>query len=185
MILARGGPLGPGLPPLRLRHCWFAQNLAADQYETLAEWFGCRPRQLYGMTETIPAVLTDDRDDPRHDTMGLVTPGCVVDLHDAAGSSCPPTTSARWSSAVVAASTLFAGYLDDPETTTASFRDGWFLTGDRACRDLDGRYHFDGRRSDVLKVSGENVSVVEVEAVVGAHPDVLDVVVVGAPDADP
>ncbi len=78
--------------------------------------------------------------------------------------------------------TLFAGYLDDPETTAASFRDGWFRTGDRARCDDAGRFVFDGRRSDVLKVSGENVSVVEVEAVIGDHPYVFDVVVVGAPD---
>ena len=78
--------------------------------------------------------------------------------------------------------TLFAGYLDDPVTTAASFRDGWFLTGDRARRDADGRFYFDGRRSDVLKVAGENVSTVEVEAVVTAHPAVLEASVVGAPD---
>src|SRR5690606_11116913 len=78
--------------------------------------------------------------------------------------------------------TLFAGYLDDPGTTGASFRDGWFRTGDRAVRDEHGRWHFDGRRSDVLKVAGENVSTVEVEAVVTAHPGVLEAAVVGAPD---
>ena len=58
-------------------------------------------------------------------------------------------------------------------TTEASFRvrpDGrWFVTGDRAHRDADGRYCFDGRRSDVLKVAGENVSTVEVEQVLSAH----------------
>jgi crotonobetaine/carnitine-CoA ligase len=78
--------------------------------------------------------------------------------------------------------TLFAGYLDDADTTEASFRDGWFLTGDRATRDADGRWYFDGRRSDVLKVSGENVSTVEVEGVLAAHPGVLEASVVGAPD---
>ena len=78
--------------------------------------------------------------------------------------------------------TLFAGYLDDPDTTAASFRDGWFLTGDRATRDATGRHYFDGRRSDVLKVAGENVSTVEVEAVLSAHPQVLEAAGVGAPD---
>ena len=71
-------------------------------------------------------------------------------------------------------------------TTEASFRvrpDGsWFLTGDKAHRDHDGRYRFDGRRSDVLKVAGENVSTVEVEQVLSAHPAVLEAAVVGAPD---
>ena len=66
--------------------------------------------------------------------------------------------------------TLFAGYLDDPATTAASFRDGWFLTGDRARRDASGRFFFDGRRADVLKVAGENVSTVEVEQVLVGAP---------------
>ncbi|MEP4650649.1 MAG: AMP-binding protein [Ilumatobacter sp.] len=184
MILARGGPWTPEgtEPPLALRHCWFAQNITNDQYETLTDWFGCRPRQLYGMTETIPAVLTDEPVAPRPSSMGFVTTGCTVALQDADGA---PTPVGEVGEIVVGGTpghTLFAGYLDDPDTTAASFRDGWFVTGDRARVDADGRFSFDGRRSDVLKVSGENVSVVEVEAVIGEHPDVFDVVVVGAPD---
>jgi carnitine-CoA ligase len=181
MILARGAAPAPGRGP-RLRHCWFAQNVAADQYEQLADWFGCRPRQLYGMTETIPAVLTDSADDPRPDTMGYVTPGCDVDVQDASGRSCAPDEIGEVVVRGVPGLTLFAGYLDDPATTASSYRDGWFLTGDRARRDAHGRFRFDGRRSDVLKVAGENVSVVEVESVLSAHPGVLEAAVVGAPD---
>lgn len=184
MILARGGPWEPtaGQPELVLRHCWFAQNVTAEQHDTLTDWFGCRPRQLYGMTETIPAVLTDRATDARHDSMGFVTDGCVVDVQDAEGTTVLPGEVGEVVVGGEAGSTLFAGYLDDPETTAASFRAGWFRTGDRARRDADGRYFFDGRRSDVLKVAGENVSVVEVETVVGEYADVFDVVVVGAPD---
>jgi crotonobetaine/carnitine-CoA ligase len=178
MILARGGPVDG----LALRHCWFAQNLAEDQYATIADWFGCRPRQLYGMTETIPAVLTDEAADPRHDTMGYVTPGCVVEVHDADGRPAAPDEVGEIVVGGEPGITLFAGYLDDPATTETSFRDGGFRTGDRASCDADGRFRFDGRRSDVLKVAGENVSTVEVEAVLTAHPAVLEASVVGAPD---
>ena len=171
MILARGGPPSADVAPLRLRHCWYAQNLTPAQYDTIASWLGCRPRQLYGMTETIPAVLTDDARAPQCDTMGYVTPGCTVELDEG--------------EIVVGGEpgiTLFAGYLDDPATTAASFSDGWFRTGDRAHRDEQGRFVFDGRHSDVLKVAGENVSVVEVEQVLAMHPGVADVAVVGMPD---
>ena len=89
MILARGGPISTDAPPLRLRHCWFAQNLADEQYDTFAGWIGCRPRQLYGMTETIPAVLTDTTDDPQPDSMGTVTDGCELEIHDEDGRRCP------------------------------------------------------------------------------------------------
>ncbi|MCB0967007.1 MAG: AMP-binding protein [Ilumatobacter sp.] len=183
MILARGGPLDPTSgDQLRLRHCWFAQNLGDDQFDTFSAWIGCRPRQLYGMTETIPAVLTDTTDDPRPDSMGTVSDGCVLEVHDEHGDRCQPGTVGEIVVGGRPGYELFAGYLDDPVTTAASFRGAWFRTGDRAWVDEAGRHHFDGRRADVLKVSGENVSVVEVEAVVGAHAEVHEVVVVGAPD---
>ncbi len=178
MILARGART----EGVTLRHCWFAQNITDDQYDTIGDWFGCLPRQLYGMTETIPAVLTDAAGAPNCTSMGFVTDGCEVDIHDPDG---VPTAADAVGEIVVRGDrgvTLFAGYLDDPATTEAAFRDGWFLTGDRASRDCDGRFFFDGRRSDVLKVAGENVSTVEVEAVVSAHPGVLEASVVGAPD---
>lgn len=178
MILARGGPV----EGLALRHCWYAQNISADQYETVSDWFGCRPRQLYGMTETIPAVLTESADDPDPASMGRVTPGCAVDVTDDDG---VPVEPGRVGEVVVGGEpglTLFAGYLDDPAVTAASFRDGWFRTGDRAARAASGRHYFDGRRSDVLKVAGENVSIVEVEGVLAAHARVLEAAVVGRSD---
>ena len=178
MILARGGPV----EDLVLRHCWFAQNLNPSQYETIANWMGCRPRQLYGMTETIPAVLTDREVDPTPDSMGFVTSGCLVDVQDIDGRSVEPGEIGEIVVGGVPGTTLFSGYLDDPATTDASFRNGWFLTGDRATRTTDGRHQFDGRRSDVLKVAGENVSTVEVEAMLTSHPDVFEAAVVGAQD---
>lgn len=178
MILARGGPADG----VRLRHCWFAQNLADDQYETISEWFGVRPRQLYGMTETIPAVLTDRADDTQPQSMGFVTTGCIVDVQDPNGVSTEPGEVGEVVVGGIPGATLFAGYLDDPATTEASFRNGWFCTGDRGTRDETGRFFFEGRRSDVLKVAGENVSTVEVAGVLSAHPGVLEAAVVGAPD---
>jgi len=178
MILARGA----ATDGVQLRHCWFAQNISDDQYETVVDWFGCRPRQLYGMTETIPAVLTDAADDPRPDAMGFVTGGCDVEIHDADGTELPAGAVGEVVVRGTPGITLFTEYLADADTTASSFRGVWFRTGDRASRDVDGRFFFDGRRSDVLKVAGENVSTVEVEAVLAAHPAVLEASVVGAPD---
>ena len=178
MILARGA----GGPKLRLDHCWYAQNVNDDQYAQLSELLGCLPRQLWGMTETLPAALTNPRAEPVPSSMGEQTPGCLVDIHDAAGGPVPDGEVGELVVGGERGITLFAGYLDDPETTAASFRDGWLLTGDRARRDAAGRYYFDGRHSEVLKVSGENVSVVAVEAVLAAHPAVLEAAVVGRAD---
>ncbi len=178
MILARGA----GGPKLNLTHCWYAQNVSGEQYGQLAELFGCLPRQLYGMTETLPAVLTEPRERPVPASMGQQTPGCLVDIQDSAGSSLPDGQVGQLVVGGERGITLFAGYLDDPETTQASFQASWFLTGDRARREPDGRHYFEGRRSEVLKVSGENVSLVAVEAVLSAHPSVLEAAVVGRPN---
>ena len=179
MILARGATPVDGVA---MRHCWFAQSIADAQYETLAGLLGCRPRQLYGMTETIPAVLTDAAAGTVPASIGFVSTGCLVDVQRPDGVSVAPGEAGEIVVGGEPGITLFAGYLDDPATTAASFRDGWFLTGDRATRDGDGRHHFDGRRSDVLKVAGENVGTVEVEQALGAHPGVLEAAVVGQPD---
>ncbi len=179
MILARGNTPVPGLA---LKHCWYAMNIAEHQYVELSQLLACQPRQLYGMTETIPAVLTDEAQAPRPDCMGYVSPGCVLDVQDAEGH---PVAVGEIGEIVVGGTpgiTLFSGYLDDPETTAKSYRNGWFLTGDRATRDASGRHFFDGRRADVLKVAGENVSTVEVEQVLSAHPDILEAAVIGQPD---
>src|SRR3546814_14352518 len=77
MILARGATPVVGL---QLRHCWYAQNITGDQYETLAGLLGCRPRQLYGMTETIPAVLTSRALGPVPSLLGPPTIGCLADI---------------------------------------------------------------------------------------------------------
>lgn len=179
MILARGATPVDGLA---LRHCWYAMNLADAQYEEFAALVGCRPRQLYGMTETIPAVLADSKESPLPDCMGFVSPSCRVDLQGPGGVR---SADGEVGEIVVRGErgvTIFDGYLDDPETTARSFRGEWFLTGDRAVRDHAGRYWFDGRRADVLKVSGENVSIVEVEQVLSGHPGLLEAAVVGRPD---
>ncbi len=179
MILARGATPVPGLA---LRHCWYAQNVTAEQYQRLAGLLGCQPRQLYGMTETIPAVLTNRSVGPVPQSMGRVTLGCRVEVHRADGSRCDTGETGEVVVAGASGVSLFAGYLEAPEITAASYDGDWFLTGDRAHVDERGDFFFDGRRSDVLKVAGENVSVVEVEAVLAEHPSVLEAAVVGEPD---
>lgn len=179
MILARGNTPVAGL---HLIHCWYAMNISAGQFDTLTNLLGCKPRQLYGMTETIPAVLTDSATDPNPSSMGQVTPGCEVAIHT---TDHQVTAIGTIGEVVVRGErgiTLFDGYLDDPTTTNSSFMDDWFLTGDRAFRDSNGLFFFDGRRQDILKVAGENVSTVEVEMVISSHPKILEAVVVGAPD---
>jgi acetyl-CoA synthetase/medium-chain acyl-CoA synthetase len=63
------------------------------------------------------------------------------------------------------------------------FQGDWYLTGDRAKRDPDGYFWFVGRKDDVIKSSGYRIGPFEVESALLEHPAVLEVAVVGQPDA--
>jgi crotonobetaine/carnitine-CoA ligase len=75
------------------------------------------------------------------------------------------------------------GYYGMPAATAAALRDGRLHTGDLATRDRDGNHFFAGRRKEVIRRRGENISALEVEEVVLAHPDVIDAAAYGVPSA--
>jgi feruloyl-CoA synthase len=75
---------------------------------------------------------------------------------------------------------IFAGYLNDPESTRAAFtEDGWFRTGDLARMDSTGYLTFVDRKKDMIKSKGENVAAAEVERVLNEYPGVLESAVIG------
>lgn len=78
---------------------------------------------------------------------------------------------------------LLNGYFDDEDATRAAFAGGWYHTGD-LLRCVDGHYYFVDRKRDALRYGGRNISTVEVESVVRAHPDVADVAAFGIPAGD-
>jgi len=77
----------------------------------------------------------------------------------------------------------FDGYWKLPEKTKEAFRGDYCTVGDMARRDADGYIHLVDRKSNMIISGGENVYPSEVEALVGAHPLVKDVAVIGLPDA--
>jgi acyl-CoA synthetase (AMP-forming)/AMP-acid ligase II len=77
---------------------------------------------------------------------------------------------------------FFSGYLDDPEATDKAWEGGWFHTGDVVTHDSAGLLFFFDRKKNVIRRSGENIAVLEVEAVLAALPDVAAVAVAPAPD---
>lgn len=75
------------------------------------------------------------------------------------------------------------GYLNLPEETAASFRHGWFHSGDMAWMDDEGVVWFTDRKKDMIKTGGENVASIEVERLLLGHPAIQDVAVIGLPHA--
>lgn len=164
------------------RNMWFAQNITRTDYEAISRLIGSVPRQLYGMTETISPVLTSDWLTPSHNTIGTVTSGYRIQLVNSSGGTVPIGDVGSLRVRSVYRHGLFAGYYRDAKATQAAFKDDWFVTGDYAWQDEFGVYHFSGRESERLQVSGENVSTVEIENILIEHPAIDDVAVIGEPD---
>ena len=76
---------------------------------------------------------------------------------------------------------LMDGYWAMPDETIAAFRNQCFHTGDLLRRDADGWFYFVGRRKDIVRRRGENISAAEVELTLEQHPDVLECAVIGVP----
>ncbi len=70
------------------------------------------------------------------------------------------------------------GYWNHPDWTVTAWRNQWFHTGDMLMRDEDGNYYFVDRSKDAIRRRGENISSMEVENEINAHPDVLECAVI-------
>jgi acyl-CoA synthetase (AMP-forming)/AMP-acid ligase II len=75
------------------------------------------------------------------------------------------------------------GYFKEPEATKVAITDGWLHTGDMAVWDEESYVLIVDRKKDLIVSGGENISSIEVEKAIFAHPSVLECAVVAAPDA--
>jgi acetyl-CoA synthetase len=77
---------------------------------------------------------------------------------------------------------MFRTYWKKDELYQSRFKNGWYITGDRARRDEEGYYWFVGRTDDVINTAGHLVGPFEVESVLIEHPAVAEAGVIGKPD---
>jgi fatty-acyl-CoA synthase len=138
----------------------------------------------FGMTEGAGMITTTALDEPDEDRLGrngTAIPGIEVRIADgdAPETPLPADTPGEIQFRGVNA---FRGYYRDPDATAATILPGgWVRTGDTGSLNANGSLVFLGRAKDVLKVGGENVSPLEVEAYLSTHPAVGMVQVVGRP----
>jgi len=138
----------------------------------------------YGLTETSAICTMTDCQDPlefRIQTFGRPFPGVEVVIKDPDSEKrLPPLGEGEIR---VKGYNVTRGYYDDPEKTAASFdKEGFFCTGDIGSLTQQGYLQFKGRYKDMLKISGINVSAVEVESFLEAYPGVQEVHLCGIPD---
>jgi cyclohexanecarboxylate-CoA ligase len=139
-------------------------------------------KRTYGSTEAPTVTTSSPQDSARRarDTDGRAVGAIQLRISD------PDTGRPRGPDAVgelwLRGPELFVGYADAAQTEAAITR-GWFRTGDLATVDADGWLTVVGRIKDTIIRGGENITAAEVEAVLEAHPDVVQAVAVGYPDA--
>lgn len=78
---------------------------------------------------------------------------------------------------------LMLGYLNRPSETAERLKNGWFYTGDLGYRRSDGSFVICGRKTEFINVAGLKITPIEIEAVLNAHPDVVDSAAVGITDS--
>ena len=139
--------------------------------------FGIKIGSCFNMTEISAPIWTHWTLHGR--SCGRLRPGQqlrIVDEHD---EEVPPGTIGEIIVRTDQPWLMNAGYFNMPEKTVEAWRNGWFHTGDVGYVDEDGWYYYLDRKKDALRRRGENISSMELEALVNDHPDVQESAVIG------
>jgi fatty-acyl-CoA synthase len=161
--------------------------------ERMERAFPCQVMAGYGLTETAPVatsardkstvVYKGDADRIHHRAMaGWPLPGCEIRVVDAHMQDVPRDMESI-GEVVIRGDNVMDGYYKDPEGTAAVMTGAWLHTGDMAVWDEENYIHIVDRKKDIIISGGENISSIEVEKAIFAHPAVFECAVVAAPDA--
>ena len=155
------------------------------------EKIGCTCFSGYGLTETAPVLTTSRMKDgvtwsgqerfEGQARTGFAVPGVEVRVVDPEGKDVPQD--GKSIGEIIARSDgVMAGYWKQPEATAAVIRGGWFHTGDMATIDENNYVLIVDRKKDIIVSGGENISSLEVEKALLAHPAIYEVAVIPVPD---
>jgi 4-hydroxybenzoate-CoA ligase len=172
----------PGAGSTRLRRCISAgEALPADIGLRWKSMVGVDILDGIGSTEMLHIFISNTPDDIRYGSSGKPVPGYearIIDEHER------PARHGEAGELVVRGDSAGDGYWNQRTKSRRTFQGEWTYTGDTYIRDEDGYFRFQGRRDEMLKVSGIWVSPFEVEEALIAHPAVLEAAVIGRLDQD-
>lgn len=170
---------GKGVPTLRSFLCAGAP-IPGPLVERAQASLGAKIVSAWGMTENgaVTTTLPGDDDERSVNTDGCPLPGMEVRALDAEDRPVPAGEEGRLQ---VRGCSNFGGYLKRPQLNNTD-AEGWFDTGDMARIDERGYIRICGRSKDVIIRGGENIPVIEIEALLYRHPSVASVAIVAYPD---
>ncbi len=167
--------------------------IASEVVKRIMETFKCDYIQTYGMTETSPYLtlsilkenlihLSPEEQFQYKARTGRPFIGVLLKVVREDGSEVFPNDE-EVGEIIVKGDIVTEGYLNRPEETAASLKDGWLFTGDMATLDKEGYVNIVDRKKDVIITGGENVYSVEIENALYTHPSVLEGAAIGIPDS--
>src|SRR6185312_15541428 len=160
--------------------------------ERMEKAFQCEVFAGYGLTKTTPVASSarhkgtvkyaDDHDRYRRQAMaGWPLQGTELRVVDGQMRDVPRDMTSV-GEVVIFGDNVMDGYYKDPDATRAVMSGPWFHSGDMGVWDEEGYVQIVDRKKDIIISGGENISSIEVENALAAHPAVAESAVVGAPD---
>jgi fatty-acyl-CoA synthase len=154
------------------------------------EKLGCTCFAGYGLTETSPALTISpmkpgmnwegEQRYAIHASSGYAMPGTELRVVDESMNDVPRDSTAV-GEVIARGDGVMEGYWGQPEATAEAMRGGWFHSGDMATWNEDGYLLIVDRKKDIIVSGGENISSLEVEKVLLAHPSVLELAIIPVP----
>jgi len=164
-----------------LRLCASAgESLPREVGEKFQAHFGADILDGLGSTEMLHIFLSNREGDVRYGATGKPVPGYHVALRDEAGQ---PVSTGEVGDLYIQGPSAALLYWTNREKTQTTFQGAWVKSGDKYVQDAEGYFTYAGRSDDMLKVSGQYVSPIEVESALIGHAAVLECAVVGREDA--
>ncbi|MCV7152875.1 fatty-acid--CoA ligase FadD5 [Mycolicibacterium pyrenivorans] len=158
---------------------WGAAPASDTLLREMAETFpGAQILAAFGQTEMSPVTCMLLGEDAlrKLGSVGKVVPTVSARIVDDEMNDVPVGQAGE---IVYRAPTLMAGYWNNPEATAEAFHGGWFHSGDLVRQDEEGYIWVVDRKKDMIISGGENIYCAEVENVLAAHPDIVEVAVIG------
>jgi long-chain acyl-CoA synthetase len=171
-------PVPADLSSLRL--CFSAgTTLPRSAFEAFGERFGVLVRQLYGSTET-GMITANMSDDPvaTFESVGRPVKDVNLEIVDDDGG---PLALGEVGEVRVTSPAASSGYAGADELSQMAFRGGTYYTGDLGRLDAEGQLYLQGRKKLLIEMGGYKVDPIEIQDVIGEHPAVSQVIVVGVP----
>jgi long-chain acyl-CoA synthetase len=138
----------------------------------------------YGLTESSPVThINPYGAKTKPGTIGLPVPNTVAKLVDVDDYTKEITTPGESGELCLKGPQIMTGYINRPEETELTLKDGWLLTGDIAICDEEGFFSIVDRKKDMIISGGFNIYPRDVDEVLFAHPKVLEACAIGVPDA--